>query len=590
MNTTAGSQPGLGGPKNHYNKKAPPLFFIMMRFNKKVALCFFGIMVMFITLSLWSRCGDGISKEWAKNHRYPFNKDSRGVSSLDIEDIDCIINNDRTIGCRKEGDEVYVPFSLIHKYFEVYGKLAVIDGVERFEWSHSYSRIYQPKGKYDPRGVFMHFENYNVEGRDRVKCVSAIDGVPISMQWESQGYYYPTQIAQFGLSHYSKNLTDPEPRSKLVENADKELAKWTVPSDSKISRIIDGFTNVLNFTAGDRGISLKMDHVLDFVMTVNLALTVNSSFTVILQNREKMEQYNLHYIASDILLSAQENNIYHGLGVVDSWTRITRDLIIDLQKGLSFVEKVKPKIPRSKIKVIGFILHGRGSLDNLTLASSEHILQFYDAAEWFIRHQDPETGGWPIPVKRKLAPGFLDLEPGWLSSMGQGQAVSVLARAYHHSGGQLRYLESALAGLKPFRVPSWQGGVLATFLNKYHWYEEYPTKPASFVLNGFIYSLLGLYDLMIIAPTTQAREAEVLFDEGMASLKRMLTLFDMGSTTAYDLRHFTLGIAPNLARWDYHAAHVNQLLLLSSIDSDEIFKQTAERWIGYMSGKRAAHN
>ena len=52
----------------------------------------------------------------------------------------------------------------------------------------------------------MSFANYQVETRDRVKCVSAIEGVPISTQWSRQGYFYPIQIAQFGLSHYSKEL------------------------------------------------------------------------------------------------------------------------------------------------------------------------------------------------------------------------------------------------------------------------------------------------------------------------------------------------------------------------------------------------
>lgn len=70
----------------------------------------------------------------------------------------------------------------------------------------------------------------------------------------------------------------------------------------------------------------------------------------------------------------------------------------------------------------------------------------------------------------------------------------------------------------------------------------------------------------------------------------MLLLFDMGSGTVYDLRHFTLGIAPNLARWDYHATHINQLLLLSTIEDEPLFKSTPERWIGYMNGKRAGHN
>lgn len=216
--------------------------------------------------------------------------------------------------------------------------------------------------------------------------------------------------------------------------------------------------------------------------------------------------------------------------------------------------------------------------------------QFYAAAEWFVRNQDPETGGWPIFVKRKLASRFQDLQPGWYSAMGQGHAISVLARAYHHSGGDLKYLKTALNGLKPFRIPSEKGGVLAKFLDKFSWYEEYPTRPASFVLNGFIYSLLGLYDLKTIMPLGEGEEARSLYDEGMASLKNMLPLFDMGSVTAYDLRHFTLGIAPNLARWDYHATHVNQLLLLSTIDNDTLLSQTAERWIGYMNGKRAAHN
>jgi heparosan-N-sulfate-glucuronate 5-epimerase len=79
----------------------------------------------------------------------------------------------------------------------------------------------------------------------------------------------------------------------------------------------------------------------------------------------------------------------------------------------------------------------------------------------------------------------------------------------------------------------------------------------------------------------------------------------------YDLRHFSLGIAPNIARWDYHVTHVNQLLLLATIDDDSVFSQvcrvafrqlmsmlsqlsfpfqTADRWRGYMNGKRAMHN
>lgn len=126
-----------------------------------------------------------------------------------------------------------MPFSFIRDYFEVYGSLNTMGkGPPKFEWNHSNAKINYPKGTYDPKGIFMYFENYNVEVtfhmqskriklevnyffsflsenkeyflqvRDRVKCISASEGVPVSTQWEPQGYYYPTQIAQFGLSHY----------------------------------------------------------------------------------------------------------------------------------------------------------------------------------------------------------------------------------------------------------------------------------------------------------------------------------------------------------------------------------------------------
>lgn len=131
-----------------------------------------------------TRCGD-YSKEWTRRAHNDFT--DRDFTHTLADDIDCIINGDYTVNCRKEAGEIYLPFTFLRKYFDIYGKLVIYDGLEKFEWSHSYSKVYHPKGKYDPRGVFMHFENYNVEVRERVKCVSGIEGVPVSTQWESQG-------------------------------------------------------------------------------------------------------------------------------------------------------------------------------------------------------------------------------------------------------------------------------------------------------------------------------------------------------------------------------------------------------------------
>ena len=240
---------------------------------------------------------------------------------------------------------------------QIYGKLATYDGLERFEWLHSYSKIVNPKGKYESHGVFMTFENYNVEVRERVKCVSGIDGVPISTQWESQGYYYPTQIAQFGLSHYSKNLTEPEPYRKMIEDAERIKQNWNEPSGSLLSRIFDKTVNsyVLKYATPETsstGISLKLDHVLDFVMKLDLCTKDNGSITVALQSREKKDIYYLHYTTSNVVLRVSNFHIYYGIGQTNNcWKRLTRDLVVDLQKGLSINDKSKRKMSRSKLKV-----------------------------------------------------------------------------------------------------------------------------------------------------------------------------------------------------------------------------------------------
>jgi heparosan-N-sulfate-glucuronate 5-epimerase len=113
-----------------------------------------------------------------------------------------------------------------------------------------------------------------------------------------------------------------------------------------------------NFYVSDSvtsGVSLKLDHVLDFILSLNLKLTINSSFTVVLQSREKRDQiFQLHYICSDLLISAQDQHVYHGIGHCEQtqpWRRLTRDLIVDLHKGLAYQSKPKRKLSRSKLKV-----------------------------------------------------------------------------------------------------------------------------------------------------------------------------------------------------------------------------------------------
>ena len=334
------------------------------------------------------------------------------------------------------------------------------------------------------------------------------------------------------------------------------------------------------------------------MLTLSLDLrfsSPNGSVAVLVELKGKNPQrYTLVYNLSTALIHVDNDVIYYGIGPRPHWTRLTRDLSIDFQKGLALKHgSAKPKTGGkvSLQRIVSITFHGTVIVDNITLSTNAHLAQFYYAANWLVLNQD-DNGGWPIMVTRKLASGLLEMPPGWYSAMAQGQAMSLLVRAYLRTHNS-KYLDAALRATHLFDVPSKDGGVLAKFAGRYAWYEEYPTTPSVFVLNGFIYSLIGLYDLKTVVDPSEAREASRLYSTGMTSLKQLLPLFDTGSGTIYDLRHFALGSAPNLARWDYHTTHINQLLLLATIEEDKnnhLFKDTATRWIGYMKGQRAPHN
>ena len=219
------------------------------------------------------------------------------------------------------------------------------------------------------------------------------------------------------------------------------------------------------------------------------------------------------------------------------------------------------------------------------------------------------VGAWHVEIPfnqgRSKYPFAEEIPKGWISGMGSGHAMSVLTRAFRKSGDE-KFIKAAINAISPFKKYTHEGGLKASFLDTYDWYEEYPTTPNSFVLNGFMYSLLGLYDLwqtleeyINVIDISEfndepVNDAKNLFEQGIESLVALLPLYDTGSGTTYDLRHFTMGGPPKLARWDYHSTHVNLLFALSTICDDvkqrDTMITTADRWHKYMIGQKADHN
>lgn len=332
--------------------------------------------------------------------------------------------------------------------------------------------------------------------------------------------------------------------------------------------------------------------------------------TVTLTSKGSPSSYILRYVPEDRFVSKDRNVITYGYGSKlkeGEWKRFTRNLMTDLQNGLNKKTLLAFKA-KGPVRIDKLAFSGTGCLTNLTLSDEEHLRMFFSAADWLVKNQDEDKSGWPVSVvfnkDRTKYASAAEIQPGWYSAMAQGHALSVLSRAYGRSRAP-KYLKAAERALDLFSLPSESGGFVAKFLNTLTWYEEYPTNPATFVLNGFMYSLLGLFDLSDMLVKTKLAEAEEhektflrtdeLLEDGLNSLKAMLPLYDTGSGSTYDLRHYTMaGIEPKVARWDYHATHINQLYVLSTVIEDvedrDLLLRVAERWRCYMIGKRAQHN
>ena len=177
--------------------------------------------------------------------------------NLPYQSIEVLVNGDRKIEGRFEKDEVYIPFSFIKNYFEIDGRLVDDSFGKKFEWRHTTYDYFTPSTPtYNPRGSFMWFVNYNVEGRSRVKCISGVDEVPMSTQWGREGYYYPIQIAQYGLSHYSRvmEIGGKDKNPKVVDDCERPgNQEWSANGkDSSIKNVFnqERSSRVMEFETG----------------------------------------------------------------------------------------------------------------------------------------------------------------------------------------------------------------------------------------------------------------------------------------------------------------------------------------------------
>lgn len=161
------------------------------------------------------------------------------------------------------------------------------------------------------------------------------------------------------------------------------------------------------------------------------------------------------------------------------------------------------------------------------------------------------------------------IHPPWASAMAQGEAISLYLRMYQLEKNEA-YIETAVKSYNYLKLDYSNGGVRRLDQDGNLWFEEYPSEKPSFVLNGFIYTIFGLYDLFRVTQDTGVKsDIEACID----TLKMNLHKYDVGYWSVYDL------LKRELVHYYYQKnVHVLQLEILAELTGEPIFMKYKNKW------------
>ena len=226
-----------------------------------------------------------------------------------------------------------------------------------------------------------------------------------------------------------------------------------------------------------------------------------------------------------------------------------------------------------------------------TDASNQEL--FLNVASWLAEHQE-EDGSFPYDYEFAYKKDMV-IPEGFVSGMGQGQLLSVYARAYlltedakYLEAGEkclefmTRFYDSPESGTKVTLKDFTDQSALLKPYEDYVLYDEYLIKPETYVLNGNLFALIGLYDWWKSVPESAgASQAKDAFEQGCAAIEVLLPYYDYNGYSAYDLLPYTSDYPPYFTSSYAHSCHIYLLHTLAEITGNPTFQEYYTRFKAY---------
>lgn len=208
---------------------------------------------------------------------------------------------------------------------------------------------------------------------------------------------------------------------------------------------------------------------------------------------------------------------------------------------------------------IGIFQYGLAAYDLfLTTKEKIYVDKLIACANWAIENQQ-DDGSWITFAYKDEAHPY--------SSMAQGEAISLLIRA-HIVAGDDRYVEAAKKAKDFMLKPVSEGGTAEYDGDNVVLY-EYTPNPV--ILNGWIFSIWGLYDW---CKYVDDEEERMVLNKSLLSLEKYLPRFDMKYWSKYE-------DGKRICSPFYHKLHIAQLDVMYDLFGNSIYLEYKNKWEKY---------
>ena len=278
-------------------------------------------------------------------------------------------------------------------------------------------------------------------------------------------------------------------------------------------------------------------------------------------NRELFE-FHFDYPLEDVPEAAVPGSLHYHL---ESECLFLEDVVFDRQ-GIA-MKVYRAQGPQHNPLFIAW--WGLVNLERFLRGSNQADLErFLAQVRWLKSHAVKRDDGAVVwPCYFDWQEGRCRLTAPWISAMYQGMIISALVRAFQVTGDE-QLLELCDQATRVFEKNIEDGGVRTVERGRIV-YEEYPAYPLPRVLDGYLVSLLGLYDLY-----THTRDTRVLnlFSQGIDGLLGTISFWD------YRKQWSWYGSHGYLCPPQYHKMNYVLLGVVGKLTGEKILQQYAERW------------